>query len=64
MEVNTYIVNGVPVAIPDTTRKPKTTKFLLNIAKALSEGSVTMESLAKDPVTIQDLLDSAVVTPL
>lgn len=45
-------------------QRPKTTKFLLNMAKAMSENKLSMDVLAKTPVTKQDLFSDVIVVPL
>lgn len=64
MYTRTIVRNGTTLPIPTLVQKPQTTVFLKGIAKAMSENKLSMNTLAKTPVTKQDLLGDVTVVPL
>lgn len=64
MYTRTIVRNGTTLPIPTLVQKPQTTVFLKGIAKAMSENKLSMDTLAKTPVTKQDLLGDVTVVPL
>ena len=64
MYTRPYVPSGIVVPNPKLIRRPQTTQFLKNIAKAMSENKQSMDTLAKTPVTVQDLLHDVTVVPL
>lgn len=64
MYTRTQVQDGYVVPNPKLIQQPQTTAFLKGIAKAMSENKLSMDTLAKTPVTRQDLLDDVTVVPL
>lgn len=64
MYTRAVVRNGEATPIPILIQKPKTTMFLKRVAKAMSENKQSMDTLAKTPVTVQDLLHDVTVVPL
>ena len=64
MYTRTIVRSGTTLPIPTLVQKPQTTVFLKGIAKAMSENKLSMDTLAKTPVTKQDLLGDVTVVPL
>ena len=64
MYTRTIVGNGTTIPIPTLVQKPQTTAFLQRVAKTLSENKTSMDTLAKTPVTKQDLLGDVSVVPL
>lgn len=64
MYTRTIVRNGTTLPIPTLVQKPNTTTFLQRVAKTLSENKLLMDTLAKTPVTKQDLLGDVTVVPL
>lgn len=64
MYTRTQVQDGYVVPSPKLIQQPQTTAFLKGIAKAMSENKLSMDTLAKTPVTKQDLLGGVTVVPL
>lgn len=64
MYTRTIVRNGTTLPIPTFVQRPQTTAFLQRVAKTLSENKTSMDTLAKTPVTKQDLLGDVTVMPL
>lgn len=64
MYTRTIVRDGTTLPIPTLVQKPQTTVFLKGIAKAMSENKLSMDTLAKTPVSKQDLLGDVTVVPL
>lgn len=64
MYTRTQVQDGYVVPSPKLIQQPQTTAFLKGIAKAMSENKLSMDTLAKTPVTKQDLLGDVSVVPL
>lgn len=64
MYTRTQVQDGYVVPSPKLIQQPQTTAFLKGIAKAMSENKLLMDTLAKTPVTKQDLLGDVTVVPL
>ena len=60
-----HYANSSRVRVPTLiNQKPRITPFLKKTATLLKENRMTMDQLAKTPVTAQDLLANAIVTPV
>ena len=60
-----HYTNSTRVRVPTLiTQKSRVTPFLKKTATLLKENRTTMDQLARTPVTAQDLLVNAIVTPL
>lgn len=64
MYTRTQVQDGYVVPSPKLIQQPQTTAFLKGIAKAMSENKLSMDTLAKTPVTKQDLLGDVTVVSL
>lgn len=64
MYTRTQVQDGYVAPAYKLIQQPQTTKFLKSIAKAMSENKLSMDTLAKTPVTKQDLLGDVTVVPL
>lgn len=64
MYTRTQVQNGYVVPSHKLTQQPQTTAFLKGIAKAMSENKLSMDTLAKTPITKRDLLGDVTVVPL
>ena len=64
MYTRTQVQDGYVVPSPKLIQQPQTTAFLKGIAKAMSENKLSMDTLAKTPVTKQDLLGDVTVVVL
>ncbi len=64
MYTRTQVQDGYVVPSPKLIQQPQTTAFLKGIAKAMSENKLSMDTLAKTPVTKQDLLGDVTVVAL
>lgn len=64
MYTRTLVQDGCVVPSYKLIQQPQTTRFLKDIAKAMSENKLSMDTLAKTPVTKQDLLGDVIVVPL
>jgi len=64
MYTRTQVQDGYVVPSPKLIQQPQTTAFLKGIARAMSENKLSMDTLAKTPVTKRDLLGDVSVVPL
>lgn len=64
MYTRTQVQDGYVVPSPKLIQQAQTTAFLKGIAKAMSENKLSMDTLAKTPVTKQDLLGDVTVVSL
>ena len=60
-----HYANSSRVRVPTLiNQNPRITPFLKKTATLLNENRMTMDQLAKTPVTAQDLLANAIITPV
>ena len=60
-----HYTNSTRVRVPTLiTQKSRGTPFLKKTTTLLKENRTTMDQLARTPVTAQDLLANAIVTPV